>query len=352
MKGKIGLIGLAALLAGCTGSGATDGARTAWLASFTPAPAARPTTGISLPVGKCVNLGNMLEPPTEAGWGGRPFEDEDAVRIRARGFSTVRLPVRFSGHALETSPYTIDPVFMARVRHVVQANLDAGLNVLMELHAFDEMYVDPGANRDRLAGLWRQIATEFASAPDALWFELINEPRNRLDQSNLLEMLAPALAAVRETNPTRPVIIGGENWSGVDSLATLELPDDPHVVPTFHYYEPFDFTHQGANWATPVPPVTGRDFGSAADRAQLAASLDKVRAYMARTGRVPFVGEYGAYERLSTRHRADYYRTVSAAFASVGVQSCAWAYVNTFPLWRDDGGWIEPIVEGIVTTTD
>jgi endoglucanase len=31
------------------------------------------------------------------------------------------------------------------------------------------------------------------------------------------------------------VIVGGQNWSGIDSLATLQLPDDPYVVPTFHY---------------------------------------------------------------------------------------------------------------------
>ena len=36
------------------------------------------------------------------------------------------------------------------------------------------------------------------------------------------------------------------------------------------------------------------NFGSAADSAQLAANLAKVRDFMARTRRVPFVGEYGA----------------------------------------------------------
>lgn len=353
MKGRISLTWALASLAGCAGGmGGTDGAVLSWAATFTPAPAARPTTGIALPVGKCVNLGNTLEAPTEAGYGGRPFEDADAARIRDRGFATVRLPVRFSGHAIDAPPYTIDPAFMARVRHVVQANLDAGLNVILDLHHYEALFTDPAANRDRLAGLWRQIAAEFRDASDQLWFELINEPHERLDDSNLLATLAPALAAVRETNPTRPVIIGGENWSGVDSLATLELPDDPYVVPTFHYYEPFDFTHQGASWVTPVPPVTGRDFGSAADRAQLAATLDKVRAYRVRTGRVPFVGEYGAYDPIRTDQRAAYYRTVSAAFASIGVQSCAWAYTNTFALRRDRGGWIEPIVGGIATTTD
>jgi endoglucanase len=147
------------------------------------------------------------------------------------------------------------------------------------------------------------------------------------------------------------VVIGGGNWSGVDSLATLDLPDDPNVHPTFHYYEPFDFTHQGARWATPTPP-TGRRLGTAADQAQLDATLDKVRAYMAHTGRVPFVGEFGAYDRIPADQRAAYYRTVSAAFASIGVQSCAWGYTNSFHLWRDGSGWIEPIVAGIATTVD
>ena len=30
-------------------------------ATFAPGPAARPTTGVALPLGKCVNLANMLE---------------------------------------------------------------------------------------------------------------------------------------------------------------------------------------------------------------------------------------------------------------------------------------------------
>jgi len=311
-----------------------------------PAPAARATTGIALPVGKCVNLGNTLEPPREAGWGGRRFRDSDATNIRQAGFATVRLPVRFSGHAGASPPYAIDPAFMARVRHVVDANLAAGLNVILNMHHYDEVFTAPDRHGERFAALWRQIATEFRDAPAGLWFELINEPHERLNDSNLNSLLAPALAAVRETHPTRPVIVGGQNWSGIDSLTTLQLPDDPYVVPTFHYYEPFNFTHQGASWVNPRFP-TGRQLGTEADRAQLQASLDKVRAYMARTGRVPFMGEYGAFEQIPADQRALYYGTVSSAFASIGIASCAWAYVNTFPLYRDRSGWIAPIVDPI-----
>jgi len=72
---------------------------------------------------------------------------------------------------------------------------------------------------------------------------------------------------------------------------------------------------------------------------------------MANTGRVPFIGEYGAYEGIPTDQRVLYYKTVSAAFASVGIQSCAWGYVNTFNLYYDGSGWLQGMPAGISTTT-
>jgi endoglucanase len=317
--------------------------------AYVPAPAAHGTTGIALPLGKCVNLANMLEATNEGAWG-RPFEDEDAIRIRQAGFATVRLPANFSGHALAVAPYTIDPSFMARVHHVVDTNVAAGLNVIIDLHNYDQLFADPDGNKTRFAELWRQIGAEFRGAPANVWFELVNEPHDSLNDHNLLAVLTPALAALRTTNPTRPVIIGGQNYSGIDSLATLPFPNDPNIVPTFHYYDPFDFTHQGATFIHPMLP-TGRQFGTAADNAQLDSTLAKIRAFMSRTGRVPFAGEYGAYDRIPLDQRVAYYRTVSSAFASIGIQSCAWGYSNTFRLWQDGSGWIVPPGEVISTTT-
>ena len=62
-------------------------------------------------------------------------------------------------------------------------------------------------------------------------------------------------------------------------------------------------------------------------------------------------GEYGADYSKPTDARATYYADVSAAFASIGVQSCAWGYTNTFNLWDDKIGWVDHIADGIVTTT-
>ncbi|VVT01271.1 glycoside hydrolase family 5 protein [Erythrobacter sp. EC-HK427] len=287
-----------------------------------------------LPVGTCINLGNHLESPQENDWGSHVLGPADFARIRAAGFETVRLPVRWANKTGGGPDYTIDPAWMARVTELVDAALAADLNVIMNSHNFEELHADPDANAAKLAAMWRQIAAHFADRSDRLWFEPENEPHDAFTNDNLVRIMAPTLAAIRETNPTRPVIFGGGNWSGIDSLATLDLPDDPNVHPTFHYYAPFDFTHQGATWAGPVPEANTRPYGTSADAATLQADVDKLRAYIARTGMTPFMGETGAFDGgVSLDQRIAYHTAVREAFGPTGVGMCAWAYANTFPFW-------------------
>jgi endoglucanase len=288
----------------------------------------------SLPVGRCVNMGNSLEAPSEGEWGGKKIDADDFKRISEAGFNTIRLPVRWASRTDSAAPYIIDAKFMARVKQVVADARKVGLNVILNSHHFDALHSDPSeANIAQLAGMWSQIATAFATEPDDhVWFEIENEPHDKFNDSNLLKVLKPALAAIRKTNPTRPVVIGGEFWSGINSLKTLTLPDDPNIIPTFHYYDPFNFTHQGADWVTPTPPM-GRTYGTPEDRRQLEEDVAKVRSYMARTGKTPFIGEFGANEKIPLYDRVRYQMTVRLAFDKLGIGMCAWGYSNTFPLW-------------------
>ena len=311
----------------------------------TPAPAQIPTSQAAAQIGACVNMANMLEPPHEGDWG-RAIAEDDFRVIADAGFETVRLPVNFGAHAMTGAPYTIDAAFMDRVAHVVDLALASDLRIIVDLHNDDPLFVDPAAEAPRLAAMWRQIATRFADAPDTVWFEIANEPHGALTDANLRAALDPALAAIRETNPTRTVVWGGQNWSGIGSLATVDIPDDPHVIATFHYYDPFDFTHQGATWVDPSPPV-GTTFGSAADLAELAANVNKAKDFIARTHVPVFMGEYGAYDgTIPVDQRAAYYRTVHDAFQRAGVDGCVWGYANSFK-FRDGDAWIEPLLDAI-----
>jgi endoglucanase len=343
---------LAVWLAGLCGAawaGQGAPAAPAFAPAYAPGPAARARTGPTLPVGKCINASNMLEAPREGAWG-PPLADEDFAILKAAGFATVRIPVAWSSHAAHNPPYAIDPAFLRRVHEVVRLATDAGLNVILDMHGEDALMADPAAEADRFVGLWSQVAARFEDAPPSVWFDLLDEPHGALTATNLPAVLEPALAAVRATNPTRAVLIGGGDWGSLDGLLRLEAPDDPNVVPTFHYYEPFAFTHQGATWVEDPPPI-GRSFGSAADKAQLDRNLERVRAYMQRTGRVPVMGEFGAQDdpRVPLAQRLLYYRTISAAFASIGVQGCAWGYRAGFHL-REGRQWLPGALDALATT--
>ena len=262
-------------------------------------PAAPTAATNSIPVGKCINLGNTFEPPAEAAWGGRAATAKDMRNIAAAGFDTIRIPVRWDTHSGAGPEFRIDGKYLARVKSIVDAAQKEGLNVILNSHHFEHIHKEPLESAPQLAAMWKQIASAFAGySRDTLWFEIENEPHDKFDHSNLLAVLGPALAEIRKTNPDRPVIIGGEKWSGIDSLATLPLPADPHVIPTFHYYDPFDFTHQGASWVDQAPPL-GRKYGTIEDRKLLERDVQKVKDYITRTGKTPFMGETGAHTTTS-----------------------------------------------------
>ncbi len=49
--------------------------------------------------------------------------------------------------------------------------------------------------------------------------------------------------AIRELEPERTVMIGSNRWQGAETFDELAVPDDKHIILSYHFYEPFIFTH-------------------------------------------------------------------------------------------------------------
>src|SRR5688572_4711600 len=92
-------------------------------------------------LGRGVNMGNALDAPNEGEWG-VTIKEEYFDLIREAGFDSVRIPVRWSTHALSEAPYTIDPDFFTRVDQVLGWALERGLLVVLNVHHYEEMAVD------------------------------------------------------------------------------------------------------------------------------------------------------------------------------------------------------------------
>jgi endoglucanase len=306
---------------------------------------------------KAINMGNYLEAPNEGEWtGDRVIDDGDFVKIHDAGFDSVRIPIRWSNHALTASPYTIDSSFMDRVAHVVDASLQVGLTTVINIHHYNDaslggnLMADPSGQHARFLSLWTQIATHFKDYDEHLYFELLNEPTNEAIKSVWNQYLEQARQAVRNTggkNDTRIIIIGPTDWNSSASLSRLVIPTvgtDPNIIVTFHYYSPFLFTHQGAEWVTPSPPCGGEHWSSGSGGSQVTADLDAASYWAASHGRALFLGEFGTYGKcIPMNERAAWTAYIREQAESFGIAWAYWefnqgfgAYDQNADSWRPD----------------
>ncbi len=288
-----------------------------------------------------INFGNMLDAPTEGAWGLR-VEDAFIALVGDGGFTrSVRLPVRWSNHASADATATVDPVFFERVDGVVDRLLARNVTVVLNMHHYRQLdgdRLDPkerevAANvvEPRFLAMWNQIARRYASRNDRLIFELYNEPHGRLE-NRWNDLLASALRIVRESNPRRAVMIGPTSWNSAYHLPKLALPIDPNLILTVHHYEPFSFTHQGAEWVTPSRPV-GVDCCDAAALAKINEPLDLAVRESQRLGYPVVVGEFGAYSKAPAVARLRYTRLVRDAMQSRGLPWIYWELAAGFGIY-------------------
>ena len=204
-----------------------------------------------------VNFGNMLDGPYEGAWG-LLVEERFFDRVVEAGFDHVRLPISWTHHADSSLPYTIDEAFFSRVDDIVAQATSRGLKIVVNVHHYDELNDTPLTEWGRALAIWEQIAERYQDTPnDLVAFEILNEPHGTFSLYPELweEFMDDALSIIRETNPERTVLVGPTNYNAIAALSGFNPPVDPNILVSVHYYNPFQFTHQGASWITPTPPL-------------------------------------------------------------------------------------------------
>jgi endoglucanase len=297
---------------------------------------------------RCVNLGNMLEAPNEGEWGHIVekyfFED-----IAEAGFDTVRIPTKWSNHAATSAPYTIDADFMARVKQVVDWALAENLNVVLNVHHYDEMAQNPDDHVERLVAIWSQIAEAFADYPSTLSFELMNEPNSAMTADKWNAIYPQLIEVIRPTNPTRTLIFGGVNWNSIDSLRDLELPENTdNLLITFHYYSPFEFTHQGAEWVDGTDAYLGTTWSSSQDYVNVVADFARAQDWAEEHGVRLWLGEFGAYSKADLASRELYTDAVRTISEVTGIGWCYWELAAGFGIYDKNTREFNSLYEALI----
>jgi aryl-phospho-beta-D-glucosidase BglC (GH1 family) len=303
-------------------------------------------------LGRGINMGNLFEAPSETAWGD-PWDPEYFKIMSDLGFSHVRLPVRWepADRSMASSPYTINPDFLDRIQEVVDTALSNGLHIIVNMHHHEALYDDPAGQKDRFLSQWDQIANHFQDYPDSVLFEVMNEPHGNLTPELWNEYFADALTMIRNTNPTRMVLMGTAEYGGLGGVVHLQIPDDEYLILTVHYYNPFNFTHQGADWVGPQSEEwLGTEWhDTEADRESITSDFAYAVQY-SETNHIPLhVGEFGAYEEADLDSRTRWTNFLARWFEEQDLSWAYWEFRAGFGIYNPDTKqYLTPLVDALL----
>jgi aryl-phospho-beta-D-glucosidase BglC (GH1 family) len=176
---------------------------------------------------------------------------QDFALVRRMGFDNVRLSI--DAVQLIRNPGTsgLNADFLAHLDGTILDILSQDLAVIVDIHPGGSykhaLSTDESAVTSFLA-LWRTLAAHYATTdPERVFFEIMNEPEIA-DPGRWSDIEGRAVAMIRGAAPRNTIIAAGANYSGIEDLLLLEPFADSNIIYTFHYYQPFPFTHQGADW--------------------------------------------------------------------------------------------------------
>lgn len=254
----------------------------------------------------------------------------------------------------------------------------AGLCVVVDIHnenRADELNPDW---QNAFVKFWTALAGRLSKFdPDLTILEIINEPvfDKREDEWNTLNVRLAA--AIRQAAPKHTIMTSGVNWGGIDGLKKLKLLPDRNVIYSFHCYDPFPFTHQGATWANDeVKPLRGVPYPSSPEAVapvlETLADKPKSRGMVERYGEARwnkeklaarfregiewgktngvalYCGEFGVFPPYAKpEHRANWFRDFGGVLAENRIGWAVWGWDEGFGLNRRivDG---KPVVDKVV----
>ena len=290
---------------------------------------------------------------------------DDIATIARLGFDNVRVSI--DATPLEQS-FEGRGDFLARLDKAVDAILSNGLAVQIDLHpepAYKQAVRNTGDGVDRLVALWRRLAAHYADRdPERVFFEIMNEPEVT-DGYRWAGIQTRVATAIREAAPKHTIIATGANWSDIQDLLLLAPLPDGNVIYNFHFYDPHEFTHQGASWgsvswtyekAIPYPATEDSMAEKLAQQPDL-VSRYRLKAYWldhwdahrirlmidsagdwARANNVPLIcNEFGVYRLVSEpAARNAWIRDVRTALEANSIGWAMWDYHNGFGVATKD----------------
>lgn len=313
------------------------------------------------PFSKGVNLTGWLQASSPKKIQFRKFSKTDFENIKNLGCDVIRLPVNLHAMTDSTSAYIIDPLLFSFLDSAVNWAESLQLYLIIDNHSFDPVLPTSPQIGEILVKVWPQIAQRYKERSNYILYEVLNEPHG-LTNSVWGEIQRQAIASIRAVDAKHTIVVGPSGYNSYNDLAQMPYYSDTNLLYTFHFYDPFVFTHQGADWGTPsLASLAGVPFPynaitmPACPADLLGTWVEQALSQYPSQGNVNYVhsliniaenfrtsrnvnifcGEFGVLMHNSdTAHRAYWYGEVKNYLESKNIPWTTWDYKGSFGLFE------------------
>lgn len=314
-----------------------------------------------VPFSKGVNVTNWFQVGSAGEIDFAKYTYEDFVDIKSLGVDVIRLPINLHSMTQGAPNYELDPLFVFFLDQVVDWAEELEMYLILDNHTFNpSVSTDPNIG-DILNPVWLNMANHFKDRSEYVLYEVLNEPHG-ISNSLWGSIQGEVIETIRTVDSTHTIIVGASDYNSFRSLQFIPEYADTNLIYTFHFYDPFVVTHQGANWTDPslanlsgIPfpydaenmPEIPRElvgtwvqgafnnYSNEGNTTWVENALDIAIDFSETRGVPIFCGEFGVYNINSTNEtRVNWYDVVASYLTENNVSWTIWDYRGGFGVYE------------------
>ncbi len=211
------------------------------------------------PFSRGVNLTNWFQTGSARQVQFAKYTKEDFIRIKSLGCDVIRLPINLHFMTNGAPDYTIDPLFFDFLDQAVDWAEELQIHILLDNHTFDPNADTQPTVEGILLKVWPQMAEHFKDRSNYVYYEILNEPHG-ITTALWCQIQKKVIDAIRAVDVKHTIIVGPSGYNSYNELKNMPVYTDTNLIYTFHFYDPFMFTHQGATWTDNMQDLAGVPF--------------------------------------------------------------------------------------------